>query len=41
MMESFKTDAQFDAAFKALKDYWAALLSKYTLSSGMSGLTVR
>ena len=34
MMESFKTDAQFDAAFKALKDYWAALLSKYTLSSG-------
>lgn len=32
-MKRFSTDAQVDAALKALKDYWTSLLSIYTLES--------
>ena len=33
MMEQFNTPAKADAALAALKDYWTALLSKYTVKT--------
>ncbi|MBR4428987.1 MAG: glycosyl transferase, partial [Clostridia bacterium] len=34
LLDAFKTEAQFDAAFKALAEYWDGLLSIYHVSSG-------
>ena len=34
LMERYQTDAQFDAALRALKEHWDGLLSNYTLHSG-------
>ena len=33
MLDRYKTEADVDAAFAALKDYWKKLLSKYTIES--------
>ncbi len=34
LLSAFQTDGQFDAAFEALKRYWADLLSNYQVASG-------
>ena len=34
LLEQFKTEAQFDAAFAQLADYWTELLSTYQVASG-------
>ena len=34
LLDSFKTDAQFDAAFSALNAYWTELLSSFQVNSG-------
>ena len=34
LLGKFRTDAQFDAAFAALNEYWADLLSTFTVNSG-------
>ena len=34
LLDQFKTDAQFEAAFAALNEYWAELLSSFQVDSG-------
>ncbi len=34
LINQYSTDAQFDAAFKALSEYWNSLLSRFSLESG-------
>ena len=34
LLDQFKTDAQFDAAFASLNEYWAELLSSFQVDSG-------
>ncbi|MBQ9015200.1 MAG: glycosyl transferase [Firmicutes bacterium] len=34
LLSRYRTDAQFDAALEALKDYWTKLLSSYHIESG-------
>ena len=38
MMQDLSSEAQFDTAFDALRAYWAALLSRFTVQSGQEKL---